>query len=188
MPKCVAAGIISQVFPLHDTESLTRLQKSWVRAIFKRQPLGKCKNSNGAFSDHKSLLIYSFLWINPKIEICLCWRRLLSCTIQARLVKLLFFWIFIDRISEYFGVKIAMYFAWLGHYTTALIVPAVVGFIFWVSSLCRLVFSLSSRGVSIKVGVADSAKPRAQRRRLSQRCRLISGNLLSEARAHSPVA
>jgi N-acetyl-gamma-glutamylphosphate reductase len=41
VPKCVSAGIISQVFPLHDTDSLTRLQKSWVRAIFKRQPLGK---------------------------------------------------------------------------------------------------------------------------------------------------
>lgn len=27
-----------------------------------------------------------------------------------------------------------MYFAWLGHYTTALSIPAVVGFLFWVSS------------------------------------------------------
>ncbi|XP_041972095.1 anoctamin-8-like isoform X2 [Aricia agestis] len=38
----------------------------------------------------------------------------------------------LDEISEYFGVKIAMYFAWLGHYTQSLTVPAVVGFIFWV--------------------------------------------------------
>ncbi|XP_028171924.1 anoctamin-8-like [Ostrinia furnacalis] len=38
----------------------------------------------------------------------------------------------LDEISEYFGVKIAMYFAWLGHYTQSLTVPAVVGFIFWI--------------------------------------------------------
>lgn len=37
----------------------------------------------------------------------------------------------LDDITEYFGVKIGMYFAWLGHYTTALSIPAVVGFLFW---------------------------------------------------------
>ncbi|XP_047117535.1 anoctamin-8 [Schistocerca piceifrons] len=76
VPKCLSAGIISQVFPLHDLPSLQKLQKSWVRDFFRKQPL--------------------------------------------------------DDICNYFGVKITMYFAWLGHYTTALIVPAVVGLIFWV--------------------------------------------------------
>lgn len=38
----------------------------------------------------------------------------------------------LDDICKYFGVKITMYFAWLGHYTTALIVPAAVGVIYWV--------------------------------------------------------
>ncbi|KAM3958420.1 anoctamin 8 white walker [Aphomia sociella] len=38
----------------------------------------------------------------------------------------------LDEISEYFGVKIAMYFAWLGHYTQSLTVPAAVGFLFWI--------------------------------------------------------
>ncbi|XP_015837199.1 anoctamin-8 isoform X2 [Tribolium castaneum] len=37
----------------------------------------------------------------------------------------------LDEITEYFGVKIGMYFAWLGHYTTALSIPAIVGFFFW---------------------------------------------------------
>lgn len=38
----------------------------------------------------------------------------------------------LDDICNYFGVKITMYFAWLGHYTTALVVPAAVGVIYWV--------------------------------------------------------
>ncbi|XP_057653457.1 anoctamin-8 [Diorhabda carinulata] len=37
----------------------------------------------------------------------------------------------LDEITEYFGVKIGMYFAWLGHYTTALSIPAIFGFVFW---------------------------------------------------------
>uniref|UniRef100_A0A6P7G5P8 Anoctamin n=1 Tax=Diabrotica virgifera virgifera TaxID=50390 RepID=A0A6P7G5P8_DIAVI len=37
----------------------------------------------------------------------------------------------LDEITDYFGVKIGMYFAWLGHYTTALSIPAIFGFIFW---------------------------------------------------------
>ncbi|KAK0093021.1 hypothetical protein PV326_000101 [Microctonus aethiopoides] len=81
IPKCISAGIISQVFPLHDLPALEKLQKSWVRAFFNPQPL--------------------------------------------------------DDICNYFGVKITMYFAWLGHYTTALVVPAAVGVIYWVGIIGR---------------------------------------------------
>ncbi|XP_063897375.1 anoctamin-8 isoform X2 [Helicoverpa armigera] len=52
--------------------------------------------------------------------------------LRRKWVKTLFSPQPIDEISEYFGVKIAMYFAWLGHYTQSLTVPAVVGFIFWI--------------------------------------------------------
>ncbi|XP_053629795.2 anoctamin-10 isoform X2 [Cherax quadricarinatus] len=38
----------------------------------------------------------------------------------------------IEAIQEYFGSKIAIYFAWLGYYTTALTIPAVIGLIIWV--------------------------------------------------------
>uniref|UniRef100_A0A0K2T7S2 Anoctamin n=1 Tax=Lepeophtheirus salmonis TaxID=72036 RepID=A0A0K2T7S2_LEPSM len=37
----------------------------------------------------------------------------------------------IEKISEYFGIQIGFYFAWLGHYTFALIIPAIVGILFW---------------------------------------------------------
>jgi anoctamin-8 len=36
-----------------------------------------------------------------------------------------------DDIASYFGVKVALYFAWLGHYTCALCVPACLGTILW---------------------------------------------------------
>ncbi|CAB0038907.1 unnamed protein product [Trichogramma brassicae] len=81
IPKCLSAGIISQVFPLHELPALEKLQRSWVRAFLSPQPL--------------------------------------------------------DDIARYFGVKITMYFAWLGHYTTALIVPAAVGVIYWVGIIGR---------------------------------------------------
>ncbi|XP_046821754.1 anoctamin-8 isoform X1 [Vespa crabro] len=81
IPKCISAGIISQVFPLHELPALEQLRKTWVRAFFSPQPL--------------------------------------------------------DDICKYFGVKISMYFAWLGHYTTALIVPAAVGVIYWVGIIGR---------------------------------------------------
>ncbi|XP_066152104.1 anoctamin-10 isoform X2 [Euwallacea fornicatus] len=77
VPKCLIAGVISQVFPIHESGSLERLQQIWVQDICAKQPL--------------------------------------------------------DEITEYFGVKIGMYFAWLGHYTTALSIPAVVGFLFWLT-------------------------------------------------------
>ncbi|XP_030746412.1 anoctamin-1-like isoform X2 [Sitophilus oryzae] len=44
----------------------------------------------------------------------------------------------LDCIKEYFGVKIALYFAWLGFYTHILMLPAVVGlacFIYSVSTM-----------------------------------------------------
>ena len=33
----------------------------------------------------------------------------------------------LDSVRDYFGVKVALYFAWLGFYTNLLIVPSIVG-------------------------------------------------------------
>lgn len=37
----------------------------------------------------------------------------------------------LDDICDYFGVKISMYFAWLGFYTNSMLYPAVIGFLLW---------------------------------------------------------
>lgn len=39
-----------------------------------------------------------------------------------------------DDICAYFGVKIAMYFAWLGFYTNSMLYPAVIGLLLWMLS------------------------------------------------------
>uniref|UniRef100_A0A1A8DUG2 Anoctamin n=1 Tax=Nothobranchius kadleci TaxID=1051664 RepID=A0A1A8DUG2_NOTKA len=56
----------------------------------------------------------------------------------------------LDDICDYFGVKIAMYFAWLGFYTNSLLYPAVIGFLLWIlaeadqtsQDICCVVFAL----------------------------------------------
>ncbi|KAG9350720.1 hypothetical protein JZ751_024609 [Albula glossodonta] len=56
----------------------------------------------------------------------------------------------INDICDYFGVKIAMYFAWLGFYTTSMLYPAVIGFVLWMLTesdqtsrdICCVVFAL----------------------------------------------
>ena len=42
--------------------------------------------------------------------------------------------VFVDKVCDYFGVKIAMYFAYLGHYTAALLWPAFLGTMLWMLS------------------------------------------------------
>ncbi|XP_076270486.1 anoctamin 1 isoform X2 [Rhynchophorus ferrugineus] len=44
----------------------------------------------------------------------------------------------LDCVKEYFGVKIALYFAWLGYYTHILILPAIVGLACFIYSLSTM--------------------------------------------------
>ncbi|XP_028329280.1 anoctamin-8 isoform X2 [Gouania willdenowi] len=56
----------------------------------------------------------------------------------------------LDNICDYFGVKIGMYFAWLGFYTNSMLYPAVIGFLLWIlaeadqtsQDICCVVFAL----------------------------------------------
>ncbi|CAH8558225.1 unnamed protein product [Heterobilharzia americana] len=75
IPSLQSAGIINQIFPLHEPNALEKLTRIWIRGWIVHQPL--------------------------------------------------------DEIKEYFGAKVAIYFAWLGHYTYSLIFPSVVGLIVW---------------------------------------------------------
>uniref|UniRef100_A0A8C1A9I2 Anoctamin n=1 Tax=Cyprinus carpio carpio TaxID=630221 RepID=A0A8C1A9I2_CYPCA len=56
----------------------------------------------------------------------------------------------LDDVCDYFGVKIGMYFAWLGFYTNSMLYPAVIGFLLWIfaesdqtsQDICCVVFAL----------------------------------------------
>jgi anoctamin-8 len=41
VPKLLVEEVIEQIFPLHDHDDLAKLRKTWVKAFFKPQPLGK---------------------------------------------------------------------------------------------------------------------------------------------------
>lgn len=49
----------------------------------------------------------------------------------------------IDHIKEYFGVKVALYFAWLGFYTHMLIPASIAG----ITVFCFGLFTLSRNTV-----------------------------------------
>lgn len=100
------------MFPLHEQRILSQLITSWVQAVCERQPLGE---------DHFLYLL--IVDINPWIDLYS------KCHINLGLVFPL-----PDDICAYFGVKIAMYFAWLGFYTNSMLYPAVIGLLLWMLS------------------------------------------------------
>ncbi len=48
----------------------------------------------------------------------------------------------LDTVRDYYGVKIALYFAWLGFYTSLLLPPSIMG-------LLVFLYGLASRGNDI---------------------------------------
>ncbi|KAK2499277.1 hypothetical protein MC885_018179 [Smutsia gigantea] len=98
IPELAARGIIQQVFPVHEQRILNRLMKSWVQAVCENQPLGVILGPEGVQESQE-----------------------VGSTDRNPLAPLT------DEICDYFGVKIAMYFAWLGFYTSAMVYPAVFG-------------------------------------------------------------
>ena len=58
-------------------------------------------------------------------------------------IKKLFKFQPLDAVRDYFGVKVALYFAWLGFYTNLLIFPSVVGMICFIYGLINLSTNIS---------------------------------------------
>lgn len=58
-----------------------------------------------------------------------------------------------DEICDYFGVKIAMYFAWLGFYTSAMVYPAVFGSILYTFTESDQVRGVEKWGKAPHLGV-----------------------------------
>lgn len=108
VPELSARGVIQQVFPLHEQRILGQLMKSWVQAVCEKQPLGQHPQLTHTHT-HSSPVTHPPGYIKK----------------QSRLLG------FTDDICDYFGVKVAMYFAWLGFYTTSMLYPAVIGFVLW---------------------------------------------------------
>ena len=53
----------------------------------------------------------------------------------------------LDDVRDYFGVKVALYFAWLGFYTNLLIVPSCVGVICFIYGLLSLSSHIPSQEI-----------------------------------------
>ena len=108
MPRSLTKKVIHQVFPIHDQAAMQQLQKAWIQTFWARQPIGIVQLPT---------LKYLYTKTAKGIE-------------RYNIILLIS-----GGICDYFGVKIALYFAWLGHYTTALFIPAIVGIVFWVSQI-----------------------------------------------------
>ena len=77
---------------------------------------------------HSSSTLYQY-WVSNSCllgtKAQLSWK--LSNSVLDKILK----YIFPDKICDYFGVKIAIYFAYLGHYTKSLMLPAFLGLMLW---------------------------------------------------------
>lgn len=172
MPKCVSAGIISQVFPLHDTESLSRLQKSWVRAIFKRQPLGKWKIVyNLKKNNHRSKWTFVCIEIKTFNTVKKSLNQCRDCETNDYFSLMLIF-LQIESVNTSGWRSQCTSPGWATTRRRSSCPPSLDLFFGWVC-FCHF----PSRGLN------QSAHINTERRRLPRRCRLISGNLLSDALA-----
>lgn len=130
VPELSARGVIQQVFPLHEQRILSQLMKSWVQAVCEKQPLGQ-QNKILDILTHTLLKCTEHNLYNHKTrEIKYFWHSVNQLAHNNHNF-FPFNLSFTDDICDYFGVKIAMYFAWLGFYTTSMLYPAVIGFVLW---------------------------------------------------------
>lgn len=67
-----------------------------------------------------------------------------------------------DEICDYFGVKIAMYFAWLGFYTSAMVYPAVFGSVLYTFTEADQVLGVGWAGAGVPKTPSSLGQPGQQ--------------------------
>ena len=115
---------------MHEQRILNRLMKSWVQAVCENQPLGVVPAGGWGGGGPRR---QSGLTGNP-----------LSLA---------------DEICDYFGVKIAMYFAWLGFYTSAMVYPAVFGSVLYTFTEADQVPGVDCTGAGRQLAGTDTHRP-----------------------------
>lgn len=118
-----------------------------IEFILKRKRLSKDENDDFAFGIDRALNegIYSAAYPlhdgsiktkgSARHQLCVEWASF----------RKMFNFQPLDAVRDYFGVKIALYFAWLGFYTNLLIVPSIVGLLSFLYGVISLNYDIPSQ-------------------------------------------
>jgi hypothetical protein len=98
-------GLFAGCFPTHDYDELGTLRRMWAD----KSTILCMLSVHARVQEGKMTRGAHYSWDNADVQQSALWYQP------------------IDEIRDYFGVEIALYFAWLGIYTQALVWPAVLG-------------------------------------------------------------
>lgn len=114
---------VVQMFPLHKDEDLAFLRRQWV--TYWRLPLASDAADASNPTGSKRSSSHSPQTCGGSTNTCV------GRVVRQALTQP------IDQVAQYFGEKIAFYFAWMELYTRWLLVPSVVGLLVFISQVQR---------------------------------------------------